>query len=75
MTRTASVASSCAARWGCRRRRTPQPSCSETVARWTAPGLGRQLRIARLIRVSVEGNAGLCRSLLKTRYDLAEVAA
>jgi metal-sulfur cluster biosynthetic enzyme len=39
------------------------------------PGLGRQLRIARLIRVSVEGNAGLCRSLLKTRYDLAEVAA
>jgi metal-sulfur cluster biosynthetic enzyme len=39
------------------------------------PGLDRQLRIARLIRVSVEGNAGLCRSLLKTRYDLAEVAA
>ena len=39
------------------------------------PGLDRQLRIARLIRVSLEGNAGLCRSLLKTRYDLAEVAA
>jgi metal-sulfur cluster biosynthetic enzyme len=34
------------------------------------PGLERQLRIARLIRVSLEGNAGLCRSLLKTRYDL-----
>jgi metal-sulfur cluster biosynthetic enzyme len=39
------------------------------------PGLERQLRIARLIRVSLEGNAGLCRSLLKTRYDLDEVPA
>jgi metal-sulfur cluster biosynthetic enzyme len=39
------------------------------------PGLDRHLRIARLIRVSLEGNAGLCRSLLKTRYDLAEVAS
>jgi metal-sulfur cluster biosynthetic enzyme len=38
------------------------------------PGLERQLRIARLIRVSLEGNAGLCRSLLKTRYDLVEAA-
>jgi metal-sulfur cluster biosynthetic enzyme len=40
-----------------------------------AAGLDRHLRIARLIRVSLEGNAGLCRSLLQTRYDLAEVAA
>jgi metal-sulfur cluster biosynthetic enzyme len=40
-----------------------------------ADGLDRHLRIARLIRVSLEGNAGLCRSLLQTRYDLAEVAA
>ena len=43
-----------------------------------AAGLDRHLRIARLIRVSLEGNAGLCRSLLKTRYgigDRDEVAA
>jgi metal-sulfur cluster biosynthetic enzyme len=31
-------------------------------------GLDRYLRISRLMRVSLEGNAGLCRSLLKTRY-------
>jgi metal-sulfur cluster biosynthetic enzyme len=37
--------------------------------------LDRYLRIARLMRVSVEGNAGLCRSLLHTRYELEEVAA
>jgi metal-sulfur cluster biosynthetic enzyme len=43
-----------------------------------AAGLDRYLRIARLMRVSLEGNAGLCRSLLKTRYgigELEEVAA
>jgi metal-sulfur cluster biosynthetic enzyme len=41
-----------------------------------AAGLDRYLRIARLVRVSLEGNAGLCRSLLQTRYgDLTEVAA
>jgi metal-sulfur cluster biosynthetic enzyme len=34
--------------------------------------LDRYLRIARLVRVSVEGNAGLCRSLLQTRYELPE---
>jgi metal-sulfur cluster biosynthetic enzyme len=33
-------------------------------------GLDRFLRISRLIRVSLEGNAGLCRSLLNTRYGL-----
>ena len=43
--------------------------------RLDAAGLDRYLRIARLMRVSIEGNAGLCRSLLKTRYDLEEVAA
>jgi hypothetical protein len=42
--------------------------------RLDAAGLDRHLRIARLIRVSLEGNAGVCRSLLRTRYDLAEVA-
>jgi metal-sulfur cluster biosynthetic enzyme len=40
-----------------------------------AADLERYLRITRLIRVSLEGNAGLCRSLLETRYGLEEVAA
>jgi metal-sulfur cluster biosynthetic enzyme len=35
-------------------------------------GLDRYVRIARLVRVSLEGNAGLCRSLLKTRYDIGD---
>jgi metal-sulfur cluster biosynthetic enzyme len=30
----------------------------------------RFIRLARLISVSLEGNAGLCRGLLKTRYNL-----
>jgi metal-sulfur cluster biosynthetic enzyme len=34
--------------------------------------LARHLRVARLVRVSVEGNAGLCRSLLKTRYGIRD---
>jgi metal-sulfur cluster biosynthetic enzyme len=41
-------------------------------------GLHRWLRVARLIRLSLEGNAGLCRALLQTRYgieDHAEVSA
>jgi metal-sulfur cluster biosynthetic enzyme len=43
-----------------------------------AEALERYLRVARLVRVSLEGNAGLCRTLLKTRYgidDPEEVAA
>jgi metal-sulfur cluster biosynthetic enzyme len=43
-----------------------------------AGDLDRYMRIARLMRVSIEGNAGLCRSLLRTRYgieELEEVAA
>jgi metal-sulfur cluster biosynthetic enzyme len=43
-----------------------------------AAGLERWLRMARLVRVSIEGNAGICRALLKTRYgihDPEEVAA
>jgi metal-sulfur cluster biosynthetic enzyme len=43
-----------------------------------AADLERYLRITRLIRVSLDGNAGLCRSLLETRYGadrLEEVAA
>jgi metal-sulfur cluster biosynthetic enzyme len=41
-------------------------------------GLARFLRVGRVVRLSLEGNAGLCRSLLKTRYGIAdpeEVAA
>jgi metal-sulfur cluster biosynthetic enzyme len=33
------------------------------------------LRFARLTRVSIEGNAGFCRGMLATRYDLPTVAA
>lgn len=43
-----------------------------------ARDMERYLRVARLVRVSLEGNAGLCRALLKTRYgipDPEEVAA
>jgi hypothetical protein len=43
-----------------------------------AAGLKRWLRMARLVRLSIEGNAGICRALLKTRYairDPEEVAA
>jgi metal-sulfur cluster biosynthetic enzyme len=36
-------------------------------------GLDRYLRISRLMRVSLEGNAGLCRSLLRTRYGLEDL--
>jgi metal-sulfur cluster biosynthetic enzyme len=32
--------------------------------------LDRHLRFARLTRVSIEGNAGFCRGMLATRYDL-----
>ncbi|HMJ36610.1 MAG TPA: iron-sulfur cluster assembly protein [Baekduia sp.] len=35
-----------------------------------ASGLERFMRIARLVRLSLEGNAGLCRSLLATRYGV-----
>jgi metal-sulfur cluster biosynthetic enzyme len=37
-----------------------------------AEGLSRFMRVARLVRVSLEGNAGLCRSLLATRYGVPE---
>jgi metal-sulfur cluster biosynthetic enzyme len=36
----------------------------------TIADVPRFLRLARLISTSLEGNAGLCRGLLKTRYDL-----
>jgi metal-sulfur cluster biosynthetic enzyme len=37
-----------------------------------AEGLSRYLRVARLVRLSLEGNAGLCRSLLATRYGIPD---
>jgi metal-sulfur cluster biosynthetic enzyme len=37
-----------------------------------AGGLKRWLRVARLVRLSVEGNAGICRALLKTRYGIPD---
>ncbi|HSE70332.1 MAG TPA: iron-sulfur cluster assembly protein [Nocardioidaceae bacterium] len=36
----------------------------------TAPDLPAQLRLARTTRISIEGNAGLCRGLLGVRYGL-----
>jgi hypothetical protein len=37
-----------------------------------AEGLARFLRVGRLVRLSLEGNAGLCRSLLATRYGIPD---
>lgn len=37
-----------------------------------AEGLARFVRVARLVRLSLEGNAGLCRSLLATRYGIPD---
>ena len=34
--------------------------------------VARHLRVARTVRVSVEGNAGLCRGLLRTRYGIPD---
>jgi metal-sulfur cluster biosynthetic enzyme len=40
-----------------------------TGERVSAVDLPAQLRFAKAVRVSIEGNAGLCRGLLRTRYD------
>jgi metal-sulfur cluster biosynthetic enzyme len=40
-----------------------------------AGDLRHWLRIARLVRTSLEANGGICRSLLRVRYELEEVAA
>ena len=40
-----------------------------------AADLRHWLRIARLVRTSLEANGGICRSLLRSRYELEEVAA
>jgi metal-sulfur cluster biosynthetic enzyme len=37
-----------------------------------AGGLMRWLRVARLVRLSIEANTGICRSLLKTRYGIRD---
>jgi hypothetical protein len=41
-----------------------QPIMAGELVRW--------LRMARLIRTSLEANGGICRSLLKVRHDLEE---
>ena len=41
----------------------------------TAADVPRFRRLARLIALSLEGNAGLCRGLLRTRYELPEEIA
>lgn len=38
-----------------------------------ADDAARQLRFARTVRISIEGNADLCRGLLRTRYGLEDV--
>jgi metal-sulfur cluster biosynthetic enzyme len=43
--------------------------------RIAAGDLRHWLRVARLVRTSLEANGGICRSLLRVRYELAEVAA
>jgi hypothetical protein len=30
------------------------------------------MRVARVVRLSIEGNAGICRALLKTRYGIRD---
>ena len=40
------------------------PVAAEEMARW--------LRLARLVRVSLEGNGGLCRGLLSRRYGIPD---
>lgn len=37
-----------------------------------AAGLKRWLRLARVVRLSIEGNAEICRALLKTRYGIRD---
>jgi metal-sulfur cluster biosynthetic enzyme len=44
-----------------------EPLAAEDLRRW--------LRMASLVRTSLEVNGGICRSLLQIRYDLEEVAA
>jgi metal-sulfur cluster biosynthetic enzyme len=39
-----------------------------------AAAMAHQLRIGRMVKVSIEGNAGLCRGLLATRYGEEEPA-
>jgi hypothetical protein len=40
-----------------------------TGQRVTAEQLPARLRFAKAVRISIEGNAGLCRGLLETRYE------
>ena len=42
--------------------------CTPTGDRIAAPDIGLQLRFAKAVRVSIEGNGTMCRGLLKVRY-------
>jgi hypothetical protein len=44
--------------------------CDDTGAALTREKLPGWLRFARTVRVSIDGNAGLSRGLLETRYGL-----
>src|SRR5690349_20002226 len=45
--------------------------CDDDGAPLSEDGLPAWLRFAATVRVSIEGNAGFCRGLLETRYNLA----
>ena len=72
------AASSCASTWASRPT-TPRPAfVRPDGAPIAAAELTHWLRMARLVRTSLEANGGICRSLLAVRYDIPdpeEVAA
>nr|WP_296064418.1 iron-sulfur cluster assembly protein [uncultured Actinoplanes sp.] len=49
--------------------------CGPSGERLTEADLPGWLRFARTVRVSIEGNAGFCQGLLRTRYNLDSPAA
>jgi metal-sulfur cluster biosynthetic enzyme len=48
--------------------------CDDSGVPLAHDALPRWLRFARTVRVSIDGNAGLCRGLLETRYGLTRAA-
>ena len=77
-TRRHAGASRCAGSWASRPRTTPRRSSGPTGSRSRPPTCAMWLRKASLMRTSLEVNGGICRSLLRIRYDLPdakEVAA
>ena len=64
-------ASSSAASSASRTTRSRRRSCCRTASRCRAAELKRWLRTARLVRMSLEVNGGICRSLLQIRHGVA----